>query len=520
MKKGFLAVLLGTVLALALVPSAQAADPGKYLGGADFNFRGQYWMWGTYQENIADFDSDRNDTRRSIFQRFRWYFDTSYEGKYGGTLGFEWNWRWGSVGAANAIGGGPDGDDLTDNTRLKHAYVWFMLPWAPVNSVKVSAGLGIQPSIDPQNIMFASNDFFGVRVDVPIIKGIVNLTGAWLIDSIGRDPGLTVDSQGGFGGGPGASAPDRWSDDSDYYILHATANVAKWLNLGAYWVWGHAMENGRLDNLAWGAGAPYGTPGFPFTYTGQVQGILGGRNLGSVWDGDVYWNGLYFFLKPDPWFVNGHVNVMYGNSGLPHDVTIGTAWAYFLQAGWRSGPFMVSARGWWFDGDKDTDRRPGHFAGPGDKWDRWFGPDPFFASTELWYSGYTSWGTGITGYESSPGGTAFVGMENSWQVTKKLKLDFLFGYLMFTNDSDKPYATMGEMGGGVFLPPNKDKEIGWEFNLAGTYKLYDNLALTLGFNYLIAGDGLDHWQRTRVGQWEYRSADDAYEIFWRLLYTF
>jgi hypothetical protein len=161
--------------------------------------------------------------------------------------------------------------------------------------------------------------------------------------------------------------------------------------------------------------------------------------------------------------------------------------------------------------------------GNGDKFDRWFGPASFFASTELLYSGYLSWGTGFTGFETLPGGTAFLGMENSWQATRKLKLDFLFGHLWFTNDSDKLLGTMHYPDPTVPVPglrPNREKEIGWEFNLSGTYKLHANLALTVGFNYLIAGDGLDHWQRVQNGKWEMRSADNAYEFFWRLYYNF
>ena len=79
MRKVFLAVLAGVVLVLAFALPAQAAYVGKYLGQADFNFRGQYWMWGSTQENTADYDSGVHDRRQSVYQRFRLYFDSSYK---------------------------------------------------------------------------------------------------------------------------------------------------------------------------------------------------------------------------------------------------------------------------------------------------------------------------------------------------------------------------------------------------------------------------------------------------------
>jgi hypothetical protein len=503
MRKAFLAVLFGAALALALAPAAQAADPGKYLGAADFNFRGQYWMWGTSQSNVADYDDDVHDARRHVYQRFRLYFDTSYEGKYGGTIGLEWNWRWGSdqgslarpaVGAVQGPGGGPDGDDLVDITRLKHAYVWFMVPNTPA---KLTVGLGVQPGIEPQNIMFASNDYFGVRLDVPIIKGVVNASAFWLKDSMGVDPGLVV----GFGVPPGDNNPDDQSDDSDMYGIHITAALAKWLTLGTYHVWGHQGEGGAQT----------------LETNSSAFNMLGGRGASFAnQNGDLWWHGLYFMAKPGMFFFNGHINYMRGDNMGPgfFDPDPSGAFAYFLQAGIQTGPFKVSARGWWFDGqetfgDEDVDR--------------WMGPDPFFASTELFYSGYKSWGTGVTGYEGAPGGTAFLGIEAEWQVTKQLMLELLAGHLWWTNDSDKPVLTR----------PFSDKEIGWEIDLAATYKIYPNLSLILGFNYLFAGDGLDHQRRTgalggftpegaaTVGVDGVRhGADDAYEFFWRLLYTF
>jgi hypothetical protein len=506
MKKTFLAVLAGVAVVLAFGLPAQAADVGKYLGQADFNFRGQYWMWGSTQENTADYDSGVHDRRTLVYQRFRWYFDTSYEDKYGGTIGFEWNWDWGSdLGdvkrlipgqVANAPGGGPRGDDLSDITRIKHAYLWFMVPSTPV---KVTAGLGVQPSIDPQNIMYGSDDYFGVRLDVPIVRGVVNLTAFWLKDSMGVDPGVAI----GFGIPPGTGNPNSMSDDSDYYGLHLRATLAKWLTIGTYHVWEHIQENGASD----------------FEQLNTVR-VLGGRAFNGtvptfyrVTNGDVFWHGLYFLanqIAGTPIFFNGHVNYMYGQQdspATPANPDMTGAWAFFAQLGVRTGPFMVSARGWWFDGDKTN----------GDtQYDNWFGPNPYFATLELWASGYKSFATGRTGYEVEPGGNAFLGVEASWQVTNQLTLNLLAGHLWWTTKASKP----------VLAAMYDDKDLGWEIDLDADYKIYPNLTLTVGFNYLFAGSGLDHQRQVGtlfgapVMDGARHGADDAIELYWRLMYTF
>jgi hypothetical protein len=503
MKKAFLALFAGVALVLAFTLPVQAQSVGKYLGQADFNFRGQWWISGGYGNNIADYDDGVHDQKSMVFQRFRWFFDTSYEGKYGGTLGFEFNWEWGSdrgdirrlvPGAVpNAIGGGPRGDDLPDVTRVKQATLWFMVPSTPI---KVTAGLSVQGSIDPDNIMFGSDDYFGVRVDVPIIQGVWNLSAAWLKDSKGLDPGVAI----GFGVPPGSNAPDSMSDDSDIYYIHMTAQLAKWLHVGQYNLWVHAQENGEysadLNNAINFLGGR--------AYNGTVAGAFPVRN------GDVIWNGLYFTANPGIFYFQGHVNYRWGSNDSPSTAAvpeITPAWAFLARAGIKSGPFSVLARGWWFDGDKTN----------GDtQYDKWFGINPFFATAELFYSGYNSWQNNYTGFELSPGGTAFLGIDASWQVTKQLTLELLAGHLWWTSTQSKP----------VLAAMYDDKEIGWEIDLGAKYKIYENLELRLGFNYLFAGAGLDHQRQlgtafgAPVMDGIKHGADDSYEFFWRLWYSF
>jgi hypothetical protein len=394
-----LALSFAAALVLAYTLPAQAA--GNYLGAPDFNFRGQSWQWGTTQDNTSDFQSDFHDARRFVRQRWRLWHDTNFEGKYGWTLGLEWNWVWGSVGGGNAPGGGPDGDDLTDNTRVKNAYVWGMVPHTPV---KVSVGLGVEKGLDPHNLMFASNDFFGVRVDIPLIKGMLNTSIGWLKDSEGNDPGF------GLGG-------DTDDDDGDYYFLEVTGALAKWMKAGTYHVWAHARGDDPDDGLIGPLGARTG------------GNVLLGRPAFQFGDADLYWHGLYVNLKFwqfDFWAQGSYFWGNVDNETVANPEPDG-AFAFVGSFYWQPGPFSIGVRGWYFEGDDDpTDN----------EYTRWAGPDSFFAPLELFYSGYHSWGTGLTGFESAPGGTAFVGLAADWQATKKLKFDFITGPLWWTESED------------------------------------------------------------------------------------
>jgi hypothetical protein len=457
--KRFLAVLFAAAVVLAFTVPVQAA--GSYLGKTDFGFRGQAWIWGTSQDNTADYNDDTHDSRRFIRQRYRWYFDSSFEGKYGMTFGIEWNWVWGSNGTAAGVpapGGDPRGDDLTDITRLKKAYVWGLIPGTPA---KVSLGLSVQPGLDPNNIMFASNDYFGVRLDVPVIKGMFDVSFAWLKANAGADPGFGLNN-------------DQDGDDFDYWILNLTGAPMPWLSGGIYGVLGHVGSHDQYFDAR------------------SDSAVLGGRGTPNFADGEVYWIGLHMSATPGILDLFFHGNYFNGNAEGAGGVEPDGAYALFGHVGIRPGPARILARAWYFSGDDDL----------GDTdWGRWQGPDPFFATSELWFSGYRSWGTGLTGYEGNPGGTGFAGLEADWDVTKKWALHFLGGYLWFTEDTDKPADTL----------VNDDQSIGWEFDIYADYKIYDHLTLTGGFDYLFAGDGLD----TAAG-----NADDAYELFWRLYYSF
>jgi hypothetical protein len=462
-------------LVLALVPYAKAA--GKYLGKADFNLRGTYWIWAFSNDNMWDFNEDIHDGRRYVYQRFRTYLDTSFEGKYGATFGIENDWWWGSDSSdptrTLSIGGEPKGDDLF-NVEVKHAYLWFLIPGTPA---KVSAGLGVQGALDPNVLMFGRDDFFGVRVDVPIIKGTLNLSAAWLK---GDEGDLNPPGYFAF---PGADAD---TNETDYYYIKLSGSLLKVLSWGTYHMWAHVRNNGLI------------TFGYPFV------GILGGRFPLMGTDGEYFWHGIYGRFKSGIFYANLHFNYFWAD--MEDDPAEGkidfdpNGWALLGHVGIRPGPFRIGIRGWYFTGNDDdwtTDL----------DWDRWVSPDGFFAPLDIMYSGFTSWPGGLSAYDASPGGTAFVGLVADWTVTKKLSLNLIGGYIWATEEEDKPFFAMYDENGD----PNDDTGLGFEIDLHANYRIYSHLLLTLGAAYFIADDGLDNF----LG-----SADDAYELFWRLFYTF
>lgn len=519
MRKAFLALLAGVALVLAFSVPGQAQDVGKYLGKADFNIRGDYWIAGGANDNNFDFDDDTHDARRYLYQRFRWWIDTSIEGKYGGTFGFEHDWIWGSnIGSAGvtsntAVGDVARGDDL-NNTKLKHAYIWFLIPGTPV---KVTAGLQGFGGLEPNNIMYARDDYFGVRLDAPIIKNVLNVSGWWIKLNEGEGSILTgstaspVNLHDFYGG---AYHGDR--DDADLYLINVSGALTKWFRFGQYNQWVHVAEGGQhwLD------------------FASNSSRQLGGRAGAQMIAGDYLWHGLWIAIEPTigslPVYFRAHGNYFWGRTREGNDdvpalpagyapVLDPSGWAVLAHAGVKPGPFDIGVRFAWFSGldleDLATDG----------KWKGWSSVDAFHGQFELFEGGYKSWSQGWSTYTAAPRGHAYLALDATWQTTKQLSLNLLAGYIWSTNWKDKPFASLFKPNGDW----NKSKELGWEVDLTATYKIYPNLTLDLIGAYFFAGKGLDHvglagapgaattsWSNLPGG------ADDAWELFWRLRYVF
>jgi hypothetical protein len=516
-----LTLFFAAVLVLAFSWPVQAA--GKYLGAPDFKFRGWWAMWGWSNDNVVDFDDDRHDHNRAVYQRFRWWFDASFDGKYGGTFGMEMNWIWGVDAGENTIfrsglgaledgdnfpqvdPGWPGvfGDDQVDINRLRHAYIWFMVPQTPL---KVTVGLQ-SFILEPDIIMHGSNAvWFGVRADMPIIKGLLNVSAGWMKQDEGA--GLAQNS-----------------DDSDYYFVNFTGALAKWLSYGFYHQWLHVRENGftALD-------APvYGNWRNGAGFHDVRQSFLGTH-------GDYLWHGLHMSAR-FPWFyARLHGNVFWGDKDddriifdldrgqwrrAPEDDPFG--YAFVGRAGVTLGPFEIGLKGWYFSGNDEVDAlvdlNNGGLADARryDDWNRWSSPDAFFAPFEIMYLGGRQWAQGNSMYVNGPGGSAALCLESDWQVTKKLLLDLLAGYIWATEKEDKPFQRhLSRIPNTALYNENDDLGLGFEVDLRATYKIYDHLSLDLVFAYLFADDGLDFAD----GEGGFEESDDAYELFWRLLYTF
>lgn len=502
------------VLAFTLPVQAQQQAPavGKYLGAPDFNVRGLFRAAGTSSDNVFDFDDDIHDARRLIWSQWRWWFDTSFEGKYGGTMGLEWNWFWGvdagSVGgqfpALTLPGGtarGQDSGEVPPNLlRMKHAYVWFMVPGTPV---KVTAGLQ-NWTIDPDLLMFAyQGDGWGIRADFPIIKGVLNATLGWIKWDEGRD--IFNSAYGGVTGLAVGLTQNRDSDDSTFYLINLTGALAKWFTFGTYHVWLHVGDNGstRLDWGGWNFHAPNVN-----TFAG-----LGGRRPFDAMSGDYFWHGFHVSVNPGIFYSRLHFNYFWGNQDRRMNYNLlvpaqeegdmdPSGWALIGRFGIRPGPWSVGIKGWYFSGN-DNDA----FDPVNPEWDRWSSPDGYFAPFEIFYTGLRGAAINLNAnYVMNPGGSAGLALEADWQVTKKLLLDLIAGYIWATEEWDKP-----------FLTTLADKGMGWEVDLRATYKIYSNLSLDLVGAYFVADSGLDHFNPlTGV----IKSGDNAYELFWRIAYDF
>jgi hypothetical protein len=553
MRKAFLVLFAGCALVLAFALPGQAQDVGKYLGKADFNIRGDYWISGGSNDNMFDFDDETHDARRYLYQRFRWWIDTNIEGKYGGTFGFEHDWIWGSnatqTGAKDntAVGDVARGDDL-NNTKLKHAYIWFLIPGTPV---KVTAGLQGFGGLEPNNIMYARDDFFGVRLDAPIIQNVLNVSGWWIKLNEGEGSiltGSTASPVNLFDTFPeNKYHGDR--DDADLYLINVSGALTKWFRFGQYNQWVHVAEGGEhwLD--------------FASLTTRQLGGRWGARMIA----GDYLWHGLWIAIEPTigslPVYFRAHGNYFWGRTDegdddvpasqkattvtlidkngakLPvvvspyGDVVDPRAWAVLAHAGIKPGPFDIGVRFAWFQGADDitlgttvVDKKPfTTMQTNGARWNGWSSVDAFHGQFELFEGGYKSWQQGWSTYTGAPRGHAYVALDATWQTTKQLSLNLLGGYIWATNWQDKPFAALWKPNGNW----NKSKELGWEVDLTATYKIYPNLTLDLIGAYFFAGKGLDHvglegapgaapavWSNLPGG------ADDAWELFWRLRYVF
>jgi hypothetical protein len=549
--KRLLTLFFAGVLVIAFTLPVQAA--GSYLGAPDFKFRMWLMNQGRNDDNVFDFEDERHDAHRHVYQRFRWWLDTSFEGKYGGTIGFQYDWIYGRDAYSASKGGSPgligtafaptvslgsgghggrwgvQGDRTggitvpSGDMAVQDAYVWGFIP-----GTEVKMTLGLQgPIWDPDGFMFGTiGRYWGIRLDTPLIKGMLNLSAMWIKHDEGS-PGPTEDSWhgSGFGGGP-----DRDSEDVDMLGVRISGTpLADWLDLGTYHWWAHVGGNGLLfmaDRI----------PDFPDAMLGR-QGYAG-------LEGDYFWHG--FTASGTPWdmiYARVHLNYWHGSPDRSVNQVTGLVteqdddpdgFAVFGRAGVDvGGGLRVGIRGWYFSGNDDDwvdyENVASSGAATGDPdYGGWTAPDTYFWSGfELFYSGPRGWGTWDYQYSVAPRGTWAICLESDWQVTKRLLLDLLAGGIWYTDENDKHRTTMLNAAGAANFAAgnpagagnfNDEKFAGFEIDLRATYKVYDNLTLDLIGAYFITGDAMDSANQDVAD--DFWKADDAYELFWRLVYSF
>lgn len=123
--KRFAKVALLAAMMFGFVASASAGTELKVKGSLDVH--------GMWSSNLRDFNSDVNDADNYYTnQRFRTYFTYESNKNLKAVLGLEINTDWGQGT------GGDWGTDGTSDTRVKHAYLDFVIPETVVN---IKAGL-------------------------------------------------------------------------------------------------------------------------------------------------------------------------------------------------------------------------------------------------------------------------------------------------------------------------------------------------------------------------------------------
>jgi hypothetical protein len=560
--KKLLTLFFAAALVIAFSQPAQAA--GEYLGAPDFKFRMWVMNQGRDDNNVFDFEDDVHDNHRHIYQRFRWYLDTSFEGKYGATIGFQYDWIWGhdaysaqkgtSPGIigdpftpTNSFGQGPHGGrwgvqgyredgavtPIAD-LSMESAYAWFFVPGT---EAKLTVGLQ-EPIWDPDGFMWGTiGRAWAIRLDAPLVKGLLNMSAQY----IKWDEGTPSPSEDGWHGGL-----DRDSEDSTIFGLKLSGTI-DWFDWSQYTWWNHVSSNGytsMADNIL-------NLVNSPLTSASGVNQFMGGRDGYNALQGDYFWAGLT--LKGTPWdliYARLHFNYFWGYPDRYVDpVTVGggatapvvrkgsddpNGWALFGRAGLNLGPATVGIRGWYFSGNNDDYIDPNDPSNPDRDYNRWTAPDTYFWSGfELFYSGARGWGTWDFQHSIGPGGTWAICLEGDWQVTKRLLFDLLAGGIWYTSEEDKfrsawlnnaAYSDVFLFGVPIGTTPGGDSKdslfAGFEFDLRATYKIYDNLTLDGVFAYLFTSSGLDHRNPMDPTDNSFLSGDNAYELFWRLVYSF
>ncbi len=459
MKKG---LLIGLVLGLAVA----IASP---VWAIDWSATGFIRVGTFWYKNIRQMQGpptpaqdDWNDENSYVNMRGRLKLTARASKDLYGVFYFEWDAnQWGAGAGRNWIGAW--GADQVA-TEVKNLFIDFRVP--PELPIWIRAG--VQPcAIRPLVFMYRDGAGITARVKIDPIKMMIRPM--WFK----RWEGNT------------------WlADDTDVYAVDMSLPVGP-VKVGGFFFWEEERESPTVadDGHLWWLGANSDGKIGPVKYSFDFVYSGGEWEYGAATDVDYKgwmiravasytWNKFTFGLGG--WYSSGDdvtSNDEYEGYALPEG---------FSEAPGINGDLVVLMGGWNGTGTLPT------------------------------YSAFV-YPVGAYGYLSQTGsqfgGFWYLRGFANFQVTDWLKLLFQVAYIGDTTEDGDTFGSSVDAAGN----PEDNDDIGWEFDLGASIKIYKNLTYNIAFGYLIAGDALDQWTGVRTINDE---PDDPWALVTVLAYTF
>lgn len=468
MKKGLL-VLMISGLMVALAAPAMAVDWSA----------GGYIRIGTaYYKNIDHEDgvplptnAAWNEDNAWVQMRTRVKLTARASEDLYGVLYFEMDsTRWGEADTGRNAMGAWNADQVA--VEVKNVYIDFRVP--PKLPIWIRAGV--------QNIKIRPNVFFerdaaGITARIKIDPIKLAITPMYLKRFEGLD--------------------HTQADDRDFYAIDLNLPIGP-VQVGGYFLWDAVRQWPTNED-----------------------------------DGHFWWLGAYSDGSIGP----VQYNLDFSYSGGTHDFDTAPdidieGWLVRVAASYVWNKLTVGAGGWYSSGDDyDTTDFEGYAlpepqsGAPGAPNEDililmggWYGTGGMNDDGPSFVGAY-----GRYGWPASPsptgsqfGGFWYIRCFADYQVFNWLKIG---GQIAYIGDTSKHGDTFGTSREAPFGPTdlNDNSEIGWEFDIGASIKVYKNLTYNLAFGYLIAGDALDHWD---TGSGTNASGQDPWAFITRLEYKF
>lgn len=420
---------------------------------------------------------------RSLMQtRVRLKLDAIVDKSLSGTLFLEGDsGMWGESGTGRNNMGRWSADQAA--VEIKNAYFDFGIPGIPIPA---TLRVGLQP-LNVRPAMVVYNDGMGVTGAVKIDP--VNVSFQWF---------KQVENQ------------DYSSDDTEVYGLGISTKIEA-ITIGGYGLY----YNSNTYPIIPAAPSP------TVDYTADMWW------LGAYVDGKMGPIGLNFDVVADTGVVEDRRNVFPRAPDVKY-----RGWATRLKAEYPWENFNFGVLGIYASGPDQKKTDPTGFPGKttpyGTTTTRVSGyvvptASEQFGSAEisLIMDGYPVW-PGYLGYNvlnynqmhrGSIGGIWAAKFYGSYKAAPWYKVTLAGIYI---GDTTKNGNTLGDARTAAGLPRD-DKSIGFELDLINEIMIYKNLKWAVGFGYLIAGDGLEYYDRATGRN---KAGKDPWALVTRLTFTF